>query len=129
MKLATRVIPILAAASLLGGCALFGIETGYRSLTIKNHRFQPSKIVVPKNRPFILTIDGLDDRDLAISAPELGINVLRIPATPDDLSPIVQTRPHPAQRARLPLGPLNAGRYPITCECHGHPSEAVIVAE
>ncbi|MBN8907738.1 MAG: hypothetical protein J0H99_14140 [Rhodospirillales bacterium] len=129
MKSAIRAIPILAVASLLGGCALFGIETGYRSLTIKNHRFDQTRVVVPKDRPFMLTIDGLDDRDLAISAPELGIDVLRVPATPDDRSPLVQTRPHPAQRALLPLGPLKAGRYPITCECHGHPSEAVIVAE
>jgi hypothetical protein len=85
---------MLAMTLALGGCGLFGVDTGYRSLTIRNHQFEPAKITVPTEKPFILTVDAVD----------------------------------PARRARLPLGPLKAGRYTIFCTCHGQSSTAVIVA-
>ncbi len=118
----------LSLLLMLPGCALFGIETGYRSLTIRDHRFDPTQITVPEGYPFILTIDAIDDRDLVIAAPELGFDVLRIPASPKSLSPIVASRPTPSRSARIPMGALKAGSYQITCDCHGHPTKAVLVA-
>jgi hypothetical protein len=120
--------PMLAATLALGGCALFEIETGYRSITIKNHRLQPAETRVPAGRPFVLTVDAFDDSDLVISAPDLGINLLRIPATQEDASPLTTSHIVPGRHARLPLGPLKPGRYIISCACHGHPGEAVLVA-
>jgi Cupredoxin-like domain len=127
---ARKMIPAMLAVTLaLGGCALSGIETGYRSITIKNHQLQPAQIKVPAYKPFMLTVDGFDDKDLAISAPDLGINLLRIPATQEDNSPIRADRILPGHNARLPLGPLKPGRYVISCACHGEPSEAVLIAQ
>lgn len=127
---ALKIVPLMLAVTLaLGGCALFGIETGYRSITIKNHQFQPVETRVPADTPFMLIVDGFDDRDLAISAPDLGITLLRIPATQKDGNPITSDRILPNRRARLPLGPLKQGRYVISCPCHGHPSEARLVAQ
>jgi cupredoxin-like protein len=119
---------MLAMTLALGGCGLFGVDTGYRSLTIRNHQFEPAKITVPTEKPFILTVDAVDEADLSISAVDLGINRLRIPATQEDMSPLTLTHIDPARRARLPLGPLKAGRYTIFCTCHGQSSTAVIVA-
>ena len=121
--------PIFAVTFALGGCALFGIETGYRSITIKDHQLQPAEITVPAGKPFFLTVDGFDDKDLAVSAPDLGINLLRIPATQESVSSITADRIRPGQNARLPLGPLKPGRYIISCACHGDPSEAVLIAQ
>ena len=123
-----RTSLLLSLILVIGGCAAFGIETGYRTLTIRNHQFDQTEVVVPKDQPFILTLDGIDDIDLAISAPELGITLLRVPATPKSLDPTIVTQSLPGRSARLPLGPLKAGRYSITCACHGHPNEAILVA-
>ncbi len=127
---ALKFIPLMLAVSFaLEGCALFGIESGYRSITIKNHQLQPEETIVPAGKPFVLTVDAFDDSDLAISAPDLGINLLRIPATQAVGSPLRASRIVPGRYARLPLGPLEPGRYIISCACHGHPDEAVIVAQ
>lgn len=112
---------------LLAGCALFGIETGYRGLSIKNHRFEYSEIEVPGGVPFVLTVDAIDDRDLIISAPDLGFTSMRIPASPASGSLRIPSRVLPTRYARLPLGPLQPGNYSIRCDCHGRESEAVIV--
>ncbi len=127
---ALKFAPLTLVVSFaLQGCALFGIETGYRSITIKNHQLQPAETTVPAGRPFVLTVDAFDESDLTISAPDLGINLLRIPATPEDASPLTTDHILPGRHARLPLGPLKPGRYIISCACHGHPDEAVIVAQ
>jgi hypothetical protein len=118
----------LVLSTTLGGCALVGMESGYRSLTIRNHKFEPREVTVPAGRPFMLTVDGFDDRDLAISAPSLGIETLRIPATRKSTNPLVQSRILPGRNAILPLGPLEPGSYVVSCACHGEPSEVVIVA-
>jgi hypothetical protein len=128
MRVVRTVTSLLAMALTLSGCALFGIDTGYRSLTIRNHQLQPAVINVSAGKPFILAVDGVDEADLAISAVDLGITHLRIPATPEDHSPLTLTQIDPARRARLPLGPLKEGHYMVSCVCHGHPSTAVIVA-
>ena len=127
MNQGLRTAPLLAL--LLGGCALFGIETGYRSFTIKNHRFLPAKIAVPKGVPFILIIDAIDDRDPSIAAPELGITRLRVPSTPKDPRPTAVSMAGLGRNARLPLGPLKEGHYTIFCECHGNPATADIFVE
>ena len=114
--------------ALLPGCSLFGIETGYRSITVDNHIFEPAEVTVPARTRFTLDIKALDDSDIVIAAPDLGISSLRIPATESSLSPLIQTWPSPYRYARLPLGPLTAGRYAMTCKCHGHPATAIIVA-
>jgi hypothetical protein len=129
LKLALRTTLTLATLLVGGGCALFGIETGYRSLTIKNHRFEPARIEVPKNARFLLTVDAIDDRDLTISAPELGITRLRIPATEKDPRFPSMSRAVPDRHASLPLGPLNEGRYTVFCECHGNPVTADIIVK
>jgi Cupredoxin-like domain len=128
MNVIRNTILALGLTAVVGGCALVGMDSGYRSLTIRNHEFEPRKVDVPAGQPFILTVDGFDDKDLAISAPELGINLIRIPATQEDSSPITQSRIIPGRSARLPLGPLKPGSYLVSCACHGEPSEAVIVA-
>ena len=128
MRIARTVTSLLAMALALSGCALVGVDTGYRSLTIRNHQLQPAEITVPAGKPFMLAMDGVDEADLAISAMDLGITHLRIPATAADHRPLTLTQIDPARRARLPLGPLKEGRYTVSCACHGHPSTAVIVA-
>lgn len=129
MKLGLRALLLLAIFLGGTGCALFGIETGYRSFTIRNHRFQPAQIEVPKGVPFVLTIDAIDDRDLTIEASELGITRLRIPATAKDPRPTAISMAGLGRNARLPLGPLKEGHYTIFCECHGNPATADILVE
>ena len=129
MKQCLRNWLLLAIALGTGGCALFGLETGHRSFTIKNHRFQPGQVEVPKGVPFILTVDAIDDRDLTISAPELGITRVRIPATAKDPRPTSVSVAGMGRNARIPLGPLKEGRYRIFCECHGNPATADILVE
>ena len=129
MKQLLRNFLLLSIAVGGGGCALFGIETGYRSLTVKNHRFQPAQIEVPKGVPFVLTVDAIDDGDLFIAAPDLGITRLRIPATAKNPRPNSVSMAAVSRNARLPLGPLKEGRYRIFCDCHGNPAVADIVAE
>lgn len=109
MNVLERAVCAFALSAILGGCALVGMESGYRSLTIRNHQFEPREVTVPAGRPFTLTVDGFDDEDLAISAPKLGINMIRIPATQEDSSPLTQSRILPGRNARLPLGPLEPG--------------------
>lgn len=128
MNVFRNTIFALGLTAVLGGCALVGVDSGYRSLTIRNHQFEPSEVSVPAGRAFTLSIDGFDDKDLAISAPKLGINLMRVPATQEDSSPITHSRILPGRNARLPLGPLEPGSYVVSCTCHGEPSEAVIVA-
>jgi cupredoxin-like protein len=128
MRNVRTVTSLLAMTLTLSGCALFGIDTGYRSLTIRNHQLEPAVVNVPAGKQFMLTVDGVDEADLAITAADLGIIHLRVPATLEDDSPLTLTQIDPARRARLPLGPLKEGRYTVSCACHGHPSTAVIVA-
>lgn len=123
----TRALLFFMVLMALQACAAFGIETGYRNLTINNHQFDPVEVIVPKNTPFILTIAAIDNEDAVISAPDLGISRLRIPATARSLDPTVVTRSDPIRSARLPLGPMQAGRYLIVCECHGKNSEATLI--
>jgi hypothetical protein len=124
-----RVISTAIAVTFsLGGCALFGEETGYRSIRIENHQLRPAEIGVPAGRGFILNMDAFDSEDLVISAPDLGITRLRIPASPKDFSPMTTDRIVPTRHATLPLGPLKQGRYMISCDCHGHPTTAIVVA-
>jgi hypothetical protein len=51
-----------------------------------------------------LTVDAFDETDLAIAAPDLGINLLRIPAAPEDGNSLTASRIIPGRHARLPLG-------------------------
>ncbi|PPQ35266.1 cupredoxin domain-containing protein [Rhodopila globiformis] len=120
--------PLLAAALSLGGCDLFKAETGHRSMTVTHHRLQPAEVTVPAEQPFVLTVGTIKEVDIAISAADAGINDLRIPATAADYGSPVVTHVHPSRTARIPLGPLKAGRYTVSCECDGQPSTAVIVA-
>jgi hypothetical protein len=128
MKRALCTVLLLAIALAGGGCALFGIETGYRWFTIKNHHFQPAQITVPKGVPFVLVVDAIDDRDPSISAPELGITRLRIPSVAKERR-LSGSSVGLSRNAHLPLGPLNAGHYTIFCECHGNPASANILVE
>jgi len=126
LKIASLMLAVMFP---LEGCALFGIETGYRSITIKNHQLRPAEVRVPAGTPFILNVGAFDTEALAISAPDLGINRLRIPASKEHPRPMRTSYISPGRYVSLPLGPLKPGRYIISCACHGHPSEAVIVAQ
>lgn len=87
---------------------MFGMDSEYRSLTIRDHRFEPHEITVPAGRASTLRVDGFNDKDLAISAPTLAM--LRIPSTQEDASPIIQSRILPGRGLSAMTHPAGAAK-------------------
>ncbi len=83
------------------------------TVTIKNHRFTPSEIHVPANKPARLEIANQDS-----TAEEFDSSALQIEKV------IAGGR-----RAPVRIQPLAPGRYPFMGEYHADTAQGVIVAE
>ncbi len=82
-------------------------------LTIKDHQFQPTELVVPSGTKIKLRIDNQD-------------------STPEEFDSYLLNREKVIaahSMAIIYLGPLTPGRYPFTGEFHQATAQGVIVAQ
>ena len=83
------------------------------TLTIKNHRFEPSEVRVPANKKIKLLVHNQD-----ASAEEFESHSLnREKVIPGN------------SKATIYIGPLKAGRYPFVGEFHEKTAQGVVIAE
>lgn len=82
-------------------------------VTIHNHRFTPSEIHVPANKPVTLTITNKD-----ATAEEFDSSALKV-------EKVIAGRTH----GTVHLRPLNPGRYPFMGEYHSATAKGVVISE
>lgn len=111
----TRAAPVLALAL---ACAAVPVaaaraQDGAFSLTIKNHRFQPSELRVPAGKAVSITVRNLD-----ATPEEFESNALKIEKViPGNSEGMVRLRP------------LKPGRYEFVGEYNERTAKGVIVVE
>jgi plastocyanin len=103
---------LLAAA--LTAYASFGMAAdGELTITIRDHRFDPAELRVPKGKKIRLTIDNQDPTPEEFESHELNREKV-IPGK---------------SKGYVYIGPLEAGRYPYFGDFHSKTAKGVIVAE
>ncbi len=98
--------------TLLAGSAMAGDLPTYE-LNIQNHRFTPEKIVIPAGRKVLLVVHNRD-------------------ATPEEFESNDFNREKVilgGQKARIYVGPLDAGRYRFFGEFHADSAQGVLIVE
>jgi len=93
--------------------AACGQEAAPVPVTLKNHRFTPSVIHVPANKPSEIVLTNEDD-----GAEEFDSSALKVEKV---------VAGHSSGNVRL--RPLAPGRYPFMGEYHSATAEGVVVAE
>ncbi|MEF3365970.1 cupredoxin domain-containing protein [Methylocystis sp. 9N] len=98
--------------------ALFGLSSVARAenaftLTIKDHRFEPSELKVPANQAVTLTVKNLDATPEEFESKTLRIEKV-IPANSE---------------ASFTLRPLKPGRYKFVGEFHEDVAKGEVIAE
>ena len=117
MRTAIRMTPRSAFAvavftALAFGGAAHGADPEF-SLTIKNHKFDPSEIKVPAGKKVKLIVHNQDS-----TAEEFESHVLNR----EKVIP-------PNSKATIFIGPLAPGRYPFVGEFHEATAKGVVIAE
>lgn len=105
---------VLLSAALLAAPlpAAFGGNDAY-TLTIKDHRFEPTELKVPAGQKLRLTVRNLDSTPEEFESYELNREKI-IPG---------------GKSSGVYIGPLEAGRYPFFGEFHQETAQGVIIAE
>lgn len=125
MRKITPVV-IAAAAIFVSGCT----DRMVRSVVINEGHIHPHQITVPANTPFHLTAAAIGPSATSISGPEIGMPSLDVPATwVTTISPRGSSLPGDLRKARIDLGPLEAGTYQITCDCGGRNQTINLIVE
>lgn len=81
-------------------------------LTIKNHRFEPTRLEVPANVKFKLTVKNLDNERAEFESKSMKIEKIIAGGG----------------QAVLNVGPLKPGEYPFVEEFHEDDAKGVVVA-
>ena len=102
------IVSLLAAFS----CVAYAADPEF-TLTIRDHRFEPSELRVPANQKVKIVIDNQD-----ATAEEFDSHALNR----EKVIP-------PKSKAPLFIGPLKAGRYPFVGEFNEKTAKGVIIAE
>jgi len=105
----------IGAIVVAGGFALSGAAAAENAftLTIKDHRFEPSELRVPANQPARLTVKNLDPTPEEFESKPLHIEKV-VPGNSE---------------ASFTLRPLKAGRYKFVGEFHEDVAKGEVVAE
>jgi heme/copper-type cytochrome/quinol oxidase subunit 2 len=84
---AVRPVRILFAMTLLGTAVLFASEHGNAqqstsvAISVKDHRFQPSQISVPANRPISIRVKNLDTAPMEFESTSLRVEKVVAPGS------------------------------------------------
>jgi hypothetical protein len=116
----SAVVAIVIAAA-AGGCAIFDPagQTLSRSVTIHRHHFDPAEMTVPADTPFDLVVSAVDVRTVTISSPSLGFESFTVPVARRAETSLRPLTLADFEKVRIPVGPLPAGVYEFSCDCHG----------
>jgi heme/copper-type cytochrome/quinol oxidase subunit 2 len=110
----TKATALLIALALApAGASVAADEPAPIAVTIKDHRFAPSEIHIPANKPARLEITNQDPTAEEFDSPALQIEKV-----------IAGGRKVPVR-----LRPLAPGRYPFMGEYHQDTAQGVIIAE
>ncbi len=113
---------LMFSLAVMAGCADKGAQTSDAdsgaevpeyTLVIKDHLFEPDRLVVPAGQKFKLVVDNQDD-----SAEEFESDVLH-------LEKVIPGK----TSATLNVGPLQPGEYPFFGEFHEDTTKGVLVVE
>jgi plastocyanin len=111
---ATRVLTLLALALLAAASASArGDEVYSTTITIRNHRFEPSEIHVPAGKRIVLTVVNADP--LSEEFDSTALKVEKVIAG--------------GSEGAVRLRPLDPGRYPFIGEYHADTAQGILVAE
>jgi heme/copper-type cytochrome/quinol oxidase subunit 2 len=99
----------LAVAALTGSPA--SAEEDPYTLTIKEHRFEPSEITLPADKKVVLTVKNLDQTPEEFESTELR----REKVVPG------------GQQATIYIGPLKPGRYEFFGDFNSQTAQSVVV--
>jgi plastocyanin len=111
---ATRVLTLLALALLAAASASArGDEVYSTTITIRNHRFEPSEIHVPAGKRIVLTVVNADP--LSEEFDPTALKVEKVIAG--------------GSEGAVRLRPLDPGRYPFIGEYHADTAQGILVAE
>jgi len=103
------------AVPLAGALALAACDGGGGAIpvTLKDHKFTPSEIHVPANRPVLLSVTN--DDGTAEEFDSSSLKVEKVIAGHD--------------RGNVRIRPLPPGRYPFMGEYHSATAQGVVIAE
>ena len=95
------------------GASARGDEVYSTTITIRNHRFEPSEIHVPAGRRIVLTVVNADP--LSEEFDSAALKVEKVIAG--------------SSAGSVRLRPLDPGRYPFVGEYHADTAQGMLVAE
>jgi hypothetical protein len=114
IAIAIRVSILLAVAVFVAaGASARGDEVYSTTITIRNHRFEPSEIHVPAGRRIVLTVVNADPLSEEFDSAALKVEK------------VIAGRGEGALRLR----PLDPGRYPFMGEYHADTAQGMLIAE
>ena len=113
IAIAMRVSILLAVAVFAAGASARGDEVYSTTITIRNHRFEPSEIHVPAGRRIVLTVVNADPLSEEFDSAALKVEK------------VIPGRSEGAVRLR----PLDPGRYPFMGEYHADTEQGMLIAE
>jgi plastocyanin len=112
--IAMRVSTLLSLALLAAASASArGDEVYSTTITIRNHRFEPSEIHVPAGKRIVLTVVNADP--LSEEFDSAALKVEKVIAG--------------SSEGAVRLRPLDPGRYPFIGEYHADTAQGILVAE
>ena len=114
IAIAMRVSILLAVAVFVAvGASARGDDVYSATITIRNHRFEPSEIHVPAGKRIVLTVVNADP--LSEEFDSAALKVEKVIAG--------------SSEGAVRLRPLDPGRYPFMGEYHADTAQGMLVAE
>lgn len=105
-----RLIPVLVLGLLVAAPAAFAADNNSYQLTVKNHKFQPDKLVLPAGKRIKLTVKNEDATPMEFESYQL------------DREKVIVGN----STATVYLGPLDPGSYKFFDDFHRSTTTGVI---